>query len=392
MVRTCGIPSSDKGAKGMLIDTCCDKENKNNNEFRYDLCNILNLEDASSIELYNIDNNQNIIMYKVNNREILINLLQKYKANLAVKHYMKESEGLKELTNDMTSDMLLREIYTINGKLQKKYLTINTDLKYESFYFTGIIVTVKRHKYYYYISNRCQRTLDKLDSLDIKQLIINYLDSFKILHSKEYYHGDVKPQNMMYCSLEKTDVKYKLIDWGRMYNVHKFDPLYYYGGSKQMGCPLGFYFMFRNISRQQMGIPMGSNIAVQFTFDLIEGKLPLNPIKNPLLIEDKYKIKFQSLWNKIKKSFEEMIYFYTKDENLFSDGLKNDSKIFNKYRFTMDLYNLGLTCLYLMYKHNINNEKYNLWIEKLVCYDKSMIIDTESAIKEFKLINKKLNL
>ena len=87
-----------------------------------------------------------------------------------------------------------------------------------------------------------------------------------------------------------------------------------------------------------------------------------------------------------------MIYFYTKDENLFSDGLKNDSKIFNKYRFTMDLYNLGLTCLYLMYKHNINNEKYNLWIEKLVCYDKNMIIDTESAIKEFKLINKKLNL
>jgi serine/threonine protein kinase len=304
---------------------------------------------------------------------------------------MKESEGKKELKNDMTSDMLLREIYTINGKLQKKYLTINTDLKYESFYFTGIIVTVKRHKYYYYISNRCQLTLDKLDSLDIKQLILNYLESFKILHSKEYYHGDVKPQNMMYCSLEKTDVKYKLIDWGRMYNVHVFDPLYYYGGSKQMGCPLGFYFMFRNISRQQIGVPMGSNIAVQMTFDLIEGNLPLNPIKNPLLIEDKYKSKFKPLWKKIKLSFEKMISFYTKDGNLLTNSIKNDTKIFNKYRFTMDLYNLGLTCLYLMYKHNIENEKYILWIEKLVCYNENMITDTESVIKEFKLINKTSN-
>lgn len=374
----CGHPSGVKGAKGMLVDTCCYEPTHNPELAQYDLCAILGSNQSQKISLYRYDKGKaaELQVLEVSDPSPILRMLKRKRNSLAVKYYYTgtEKEAFREMNNDMIGDASLYSIYTSHS--DQKYLTLSTELKYKSFKYNGISVEYGGKMHYYYLSNRCVNTLDNLSGVTDRiflKLTKQLLESFEILHSKEYYHGDVKLQNMMECP--GKDIQYKLIDWGRLYPVKQFDPNYIYGGSKQSGSPLGFYFMFRNKTRQFLKVPMPYGQAANLSCKLFEGRIPLQPLKSPLLIE--YGDLFRPMWEEIKQNFLSRIDQYKRENH-------TDETIFQRYRFTLDLYNLGLSLLYLVYKHGLSRDKYEPFIRRLVMYNKQMITTSSEALLVFK--------
>ena len=384
-MNECGLPSRFKGVKGMLVDTCCDTPQENMSLAPYDLCNILESPLTESIDLVTIHNTKTLEYRRVSLPAAFAKYLSKHKKDLAVKYYFREKDKDEELIQDLLGSLLLRQIYTEGKHFYKDYLTMNYQLEFDGRTFQGLRILHNNRFHYYFISNRCQKTLDDIERLSdrsFQKLVTEFLQSFVILHSKNYYHGDVKLQNMMYCPQKINRVSYKLIDWGRLRSVKEFDPGYFYGGSKQCGSPLGFYYLFRNQTKGTVGYQR----AIDLSFALFEGKLPKNPVKSPLLLE--FPDEFRPLWLDIKKSFRSLIESYKQDDSFFSRGRDSDTMIFNDYKFTLDLYNFGLVILYLVYKHNLKQSKYLPFIKKLVLYSPDMIRTADEALREWKRINK----
>jgi hypothetical protein len=393
-MNECGLPSRFKGVKGMLVDTCCETPQQNNSFAPYDLCNILDSPLTESIDLVTIHPSKTLEYRRISlpayeserkgsSASLFVKYLSKHKKDLAVKYYFREKDKDEELIQDLSGSMLLRQIYTEGKHFYKDYLTINYQLQFDGFLFQGLRILHNDRFHYYFISNRCQKTLDDIEHLSdrsFQKLVTNFLQSFVILHRKNYYHGDVKLQNMMYCPQKTQKVSYRLIDWGRLRSVKDFDPGYFYGGSKQCGSPLGFYYLFRNQTKGTLGYQR----AIDLSFALFEGKLPKNPIKSPLFLE--FSDQFRSLWADIKNSFRSLIESYKQDDSFFSRGRDSDTMIFNDYKFTLDLYNFGLVLLYLVYKHNLKQSKYLPFIKKLVLYSPNMIRTASDALHDWKQI------
>ena len=385
--NSCGLPSRFKGVKGMLVDTCCETPQRDESLSPYDLCNILKSPLTETIDLVTIHPTKTLEFRRVpfDSGKQLSTFLSKHRKDLAVKYYFREKDKDEELIQDLLGSLILRQIYTVKNKFYKEYLTMNYQLQFHKQPFQGMRIYHDRRYHYYFISNRCQKTLDDITTLSdrsFQKLVADFLQSFAILHGKDYYHGDVKLQNMMYCPQKTNKISYKLIDWGRLRSVKDFDPGYFYGGNKQCGSPLGFYFLFRNQTKGTVGYQR----AIDLSFDLFEGKLPKNPVKSPLFLE--FPQEFKLIWSDIKKSFRALIESYKQDDSFFSRGRESDTKLFNDYKFTLDLYNFGLVILYLVYKHNLNQSKYIPFVKKLVIYRPDMIRTSEEALSEWKRINK----
>ena len=390
--NTCGLPSRFKGVKGMLVDTCCETPQRDGSLAPYDLCNIIESPLTESIDLVTIHPTRTLECRRVSSPVQFAKYLSKHRKDLAVKYYFREKDKDEELIQDLLGSLLLRQIYTVKTKFYMEYLTMNYQLQFDKHPFQGLRIYHDRRYHYYFISNRCQKTLDDIPTLSdrsFQKLVTDFLQSFAILHGKDYYHGDVKLQNMMYCPQKnskvtspQSKVSYKLIDWGRLRSVKDFDPGYFYGGSKQCGSPLGFYFLFRNQTKGTVGYQR----AIDLSFALFEGKLPKNPVKSPLFLE--FPQEFKLIWSDIKKSFRTLIESYKQDDSFFSRGRESDTEIFNDYKFTLDLYNFGLVMLYLVYKHNLKQSKYIPFIKKLVLYRPDMIRTADEALREWKRITK----
>ena len=257
------------------------------------------------------------------------------------------------------------------------------NITFDNYRIMGMSIKQNDRIEYYYFSKRCKQTLDNILNLTIKnidRIIKDVLQSLIVLHKNEYYHGDIKAQNIMSCpSDEKSKYIYKIIDWGRLYPINKYDSSYKYGGSMQAGTPLGLYFMIRNKSFNNIPRITSAKLALL----LFEGKLPFSKLKCPLLINMSLRKRFKPLWIKIKKEFIKCI-----------SKSKNDDELFNKYKYNLDTYNFALTLLYILLKndldtnlnskHSIYNKYYNV-IQKMTLYNDNMIRTAEDALEAFKL-------
>jgi hypothetical protein len=121
---------------------------------------------------------------------------------------------------------------------------------------------------------------------------------------------------------------------------------------------------------------------VDLSFRLFEGRLPSQPLKCPLIIE--YEEAFRPWWKEIQNNFRREIDRIKSKDGVFSTGINSDKQLFMTYRYTMDLYNLGLCFLYLIFKHHLKLEKYKTFIERLVYYGDNMILSASEALRVFK--------
>lgn len=98
----------------------------------------------------------------------------------------------------------------------------------------------------------------------------------------------------------------------------------------QTGSPLGFYFLIRHKTKL-----ITRNIAANLVINLLKVSIPFINHKSPLFYKGYYH-KFIPLGNNIKNNFVNIISKYS------------DIELFNKYKYTLDLYNFGLTILYII--------------------------------------------
>jgi serine/threonine protein kinase len=355
----------------MLIDTCCEIQQPDVSLYKYDFCNVMKQKDVKNVVLFRADSNGGLREYVVQDKKNLESVIKRAGDTLAIKYYLLPGKGgYQEMREDLANDKVVGKLY---GNTPE-YLTSLTTLECEGFVFNGILVTIRDTSHYYYLSVRCQKTLNQLEDVtkvEFERIIVQLLESFRILHNKGYYHGDVKLQNIMYCRSGKGKIVYKLIDWGRLHRIEHFETDYMYGGSTQMGSPLCFYFMFRNLMLNKLGVTLSPEKAMKLAIRLLEGKLPLRPVKSPLLIE--FKAEFMPIWEEVKTSFRNI-----------TASLGNDEKLFDKYKYTLDLYNVGLVALYLVLKHKLPQDRYMPWIKRMIIYDKNMISSATEAMNAFR--------
>ncbi len=359
------------GAHGMLIDMCCDIETDNlkQNVLCKHIQHLNRTKSIKTIDLYTPELNK----ITVKNIDEFIKLFfTKYSNDIAVKYYiLDEATARKDMMDDIMNDRTTLNLYNTNQDM----LT-SCDISFKNDRIIGLSITTNDNKIqYYYFSKRCKKTLDNLDKLtltDINKIISDVLSSLSILHATEYYHGDIKAQNIMLCP-DKSKYIYKIIDWGRLYPINRYDKSYKYGGSMQAGTPLGFYFMIRNKSYGSIPRATAAKMAVL----LFEGKLPFRKLKCPFLMNKDLYSKFKLLWKEIKINFINCVI-----------NSENDEALFNKFKYTLDTYNFGLTLLYILLLNNIDDNpkiynKYYITIRKMTVYNNDMITSAKDALFAF---------
>jgi serine/threonine protein kinase len=153
---------------------------------------------------------------------------------------------------------------------------------------------------------------------NIKKFVKDILESLVVLN-KEYLHNDIKDDNIVKCG-----TKFKLIDWG---------------GATSVNSPIS------RTSKTTSPI----KIYLEYGFACI----PRRVFTRNVYPDIKSKPEFKEQTARIMSEFEyEVSSYYKKD-------------LVNKFHGTHDVFQLGMTMLILILKHDLDYEKFKPLIEKL---------------------------
>ena len=170
----------------------------------------------------------------------------------------------------------------------------------------------------------------KIDDDMLNRFINDITSSVKTMQSYDYAHCDIKPNNIIYCVKDK---KFKLIDWelGRFLNFNKTK---IYHGTFYYSSPLAFYLS---------GFPFP--LAKRITYYK-------NLYHNPEWAKSKI---FRMLYAIMEYEFD-MLHGMSK------------RRLFYKYKYQLDMHNVGMSIAYLVWKNNLDIDKYFPTIHKLISF------------------------
>ena len=359
----CGRVKSS-GKHGELIDVCCDISLDNSNgtyRIKNVICKFIeaSLSDVAEITLYQSTQNPGgrVVLTLPTEFQTLVTELRRQSQGLIGKRV----QSFEELRSDVDSAHLLRsDIY----RNDPEHLQVRGIRFRGHDGITGIQLRLNNRllslgkTYYFYITSICRQTVDDVNfnafpKSEFSRFLLETLTSMSILHGKEYYHGDIKAKNMMSCP-SQSNIKYKLIDWGRLMSVKQFDSRYGYGGSTQMGSPLGFYFLHKKL---------GSPLPLQTVKLFLESKAYKELNSYPYFTKE--------LWPEIWGSFKRFM----------SSNRVADKDLFARYRFTLDTFNYGLVIYLLVLKNNMDMRRYKELIHRLTMYDHpQFILNAQDAL------------
>lgn len=224
----------------------------------------------------------------------------------------------KDFELEIESDKKIMELY---GKQANKYLTISPLKGFQSYklfgaIFEGVVTT------YAIFGTKCNNKYEIVPSKFINDL----LQSIAILQEKDYFHNDIKLDNIVKCS-----DKYKLIDWGEAQKMNRLVK----PAALLTTSPIRWYcYDWRMTKSMCIG-------TIYWKAYFINS----SAVKSDL---------FKTIFAKIKKEFYEV----TRDR-LFKDAL------FEKYKDSFDLFQLGMTLVYAMHNKPEYHKQYIPIIEYL---------------------------
>ena len=179
---------------------------------------------------------------------------------------------------------------------------------------------------YYVFNEKGLRDIDEspiFEAEDVRVLLDDVLTSLRVLHGKTFIHGDLKTGNVMEFG---QNPRYRLIDWGKLKNVATFDADFNYYGSERAGSPISFYF-----STVAKVLPSASH-RQNFALERVKS---VNKTEVATLLTDNT---FNTRYALIIKTFR----------TVFDNYKGNDVKLFDEWKYNIDLFGLGMTCLYIM--------------------------------------------
>jgi len=176
----------------------------------------------------------------------------------------------------------------------------------------------------------------------LRELYTDIRNSFIILHSNEYIHRDVKPENIVYFDKKPC---FRLIDWQKLCKVSSYNSKYLYHGSKKTGSPVSFFLEGNSSANHAIHVISESNLHI---YDA----LSTNPV-------------FQKRYKDIMKMFHKEFTTTTKEQ------------IFKKWKFNIDLFGFGMSLLYVMHMNHIQdnyieNIAYNLLSSRHILHTPSL--------------------
>jgi serine/threonine protein kinase len=182
-----------KGFKGFVMNVSCKEEQS--------LCALLDGKEINQLYIY--DDSSKVFILRDNKLiHAFINKLYEEK-NTVVKNIEDKCVFEQEIKNIR----LLLKIYEKSSNL-----TSFTHVEFDNKNIIGFAIPGKLH---FILNKACTNTLKELMSVlnasNANKMIIDLLNSIKIMHKHGVYHVDIKPDNIMKC-----DDAYKFIDWGNI--------------------------------------------------------------------------------------------------------------------------------------------------------------------------------
>ena len=202
---------------------------------------------------------------------------------------------------------------------------------------------------YLIFSMRCGPTLDgyAFDGESIVRFVSDMLRSFAMIHGSGYVHGDVKLDNMIHCS---ADDRFKLIDWGLAEGVARLRARYLrgVGRPKNYGSPLSWHLYLGALGpAKYLGSLDGGLLGALGSAQHFGS---LEPAKGWVTYMGYYTLKmFRDL--RLRPGFRRFILQAGSSFNAWlvrhsaasKSKSKDDQRTFDKYKWSFDLFNLGMT-------------------------------------------------
>ena len=232
-----------------------------------------------------------------------------------------------------------RKISQIYGPLADSFLTIGPMPPPFRNEMLGCIVTFDNsEKLYAVFNSKCDNHYVITDLLKFANDI---LDSIIILQTKSYEHNDIKLDNIVKC-----DDTYKLIDWGQATTVLNPENK---AGSLLSTSPIRWYIL---------------------------GHSHFN---------SKYRMQLRTTLRNVRFSTSELFRTaflrIVTEYNTVTEATPDRTTLAKKYRYTFDIFMLGMTMLHAVYKYRLSTETYMPIINKFT----SLLDPVKNAIeaKEF---------
>lgn len=302
-----------KGAHGITYNVGCNTTDKT-------VCSIISRLTMTEVILYDEHCKPHTFTdaSDLHDFELYLDQAKAKIAKILINHeYVGETQIQHEFLNELRENINIKEIY---GLESEKYTAIGPVANFKGIDIYGAIVkNSKSESRYILFGNKCSKK-GNLSESELDKYIIDILESIVILQSKQYCHNDIKLDNTVLC-----DNKYKLIDWGasgqidtiKMGTLLGTSPVkwYVYGYSKyiaETAISYRTHQRYWNFARSESFQYINERIIEQFTALLSE----------------------------------------TTDKHALNE----------RFKYSYDIFMLGMTILHATHEYNIPFDKYSLLI------------------------------
>jgi hypothetical protein len=223
-----------------------------------------------------------------------------------------------------------REIANIYGNDKSVYLT-NTPIKFKKNNIIGAIFEYNNCILHAIFGERCNNKKD----IKLSKLIIDIINSITILDKNNYEHNDIKLDNIIFC--KNT---YKLIDWGLGHTMISTVPT------------------LKQLSTLSAGTTITTSpIRIYCRGKVYNNLSPADVVMNRAKQQHK-KIFNSSLFKKHHKRIKN-------EYNLVLEKEDNPIKLYEIYKHTFGLYQLGMVILFEVINSNLSYNIYKTIIDHL---------------------------
>lgn len=189
-----------KGVKGVLMDLAC----VDNKSFCYEFIKSAESHGLPEITVYTLDNKH----YRLNHAETLkfISVLAAAEDILVKKFTRRRSDAAANFQNEFEGMQILRKIFRTPKEL-KAHTTA-------AILYPNILGFVVDRRDHYILNRKCGQTvipmIKTMNRKTLDQMLKDVLETLVILGRHDYYHTDLKLDNILWC--EDTQ-RFTIIDW-----------------------------------------------------------------------------------------------------------------------------------------------------------------------------------
>ena len=321
-----------KGAKGITIDVHSQVKSDIHTLYHHVL-------GAASVHTYSINKPKPLIYEDAESITRFANVL--INKPLVAKSFQNEDDFKREV-------VVYGKLLDVYGKSALLRYTASANVLFNQQEVVAIKITHKTRKAptFYILNSKCSKSLDSFQftrRIDVVNMILQVLASINTLQSMNFGHFDIKPDNIMVCSRTTTSttltpssaIHFKLIDWDLAHEL-AYDKRYY--ASRSFTSPIAWKLTWNSVGNLvTLGQPQ--KMAKLGTMTALARRQYADVFqKHPIM---------PALLAEVEEHYAQIFANYRATEN---------RRLFDDYKETIDLYNFGMTVIYIVLRNRLEGE------------------------------------